>query len=345
MRIITHDWHQARGAEFEDFFGYEVPSSYGNLEQEYWALRKNVAIRDVSFFGKAKITGRDAQDFLHRMISNDVKSLFPGKGVWALFLDIKGHIQGDMKIYRFQDFLLMILQRHALERVIKGLDRYLISEQLQMIDVSNEFGLFQILGPKAAEFLQSKGAQTLPTEELSFESASFDGIETQIIHLGTGYSLLCPVNSAIQLLNYLDLQPAGIRAFHIFRIESGLPLLGLDFDDTNLPQESRLDKALNFNKGCYLGQEVIARLDAQGHVNKILMGLESTGELSPEQKLYSGEREVGRITSAAWSPLNGHTVGLGYVRREFAKEGQTLQAGVRSSSTIVIVRNLPMVNP
>jgi folate-binding protein YgfZ len=343
MKLITNDWHKNHGAEFEDFLGSEIPSTYGDEEKEYWAIRNNVAVRDVSFFGKVKITGKDAQNFLHRMISNDVQSLQPGKGIWALFLDIKGHVQGDFKLYRFQDFMMMILQRHALERVVKGLDRYVISEQLRMIDVTEEFGLFQILGPNATAVLQSKGVQTLPTDELSFQSVSINGIETQIIRMGTGYSILMPAASAVDLLNFLDLQPVGQRAFNIFRIETGLPVLGLDFDDTNLPQESRLDKAISFNKGCYLGQEVIARLDAQGHVNKILMGLESEAELKPQQKLYFGEKEIGRITSAAYSPLRKLNVGLGYVRREHAKDGQTLQSG--NSNTTVIVRNLPIVQP
>jgi folate-binding protein YgfZ len=343
MKLITSGWHKSKGAEFEDFFGVEVPSTYGNVEQEYWTLRKNAAIRDVSFFGKVKITGKDAQNFLHRMISNDVQSLQPGKGIWALFLDIKGHVQGDFKLYRFQDFMMMVLQHYALERVIKGLDRYVISEQLRMIDVSEEFGLFQILGPNATAVLQSKGVQSLPSDELSFQSASINGIESEIIRIGTGYSILVPAASATDLLNFLDLQPIGQRAFNIFRIETGLPVLDLDFDDTNLPQESRLDKAISFNKGCYLGQEVIARLDAQGHVNKILMGLESEAELKPEQKLYFGEKEIGRITSSAYSPLKKLNVGLGYVRREHAKDGQTLQSG--ADNTTVIVRNLPIVQP
>lgn len=339
--MITVDWHKNRGAQFEDFFGVEVPSTYGNVEQEYWALRKNAAVRDVSFFGKVKITGKDAPNFLHRMISNDVQSLQPGKGVWSLFLDIKGHVQGDFKLYRFQDFMMMILQRHALEKVVKGLDRYVISEQLKMTDVSDEFGLFQIFGPNAAAVLQSKGVQSLPADELSFQSASINEVEIQIIRMGTGYSILVPANSATDLLKFLDLQPIGQRAFNIFRIENGLPVLDLDFDDTNLPQESRLDKAISFNKGCYLGQEVIARLDAQGHVNKILIGLESEAELKPQQKLHFGEKEVGKITSAAYSPLKKLNVAMGYVRREHAKDGVTLKL----DNTTVIVRNLPMVEP
>ena len=101
MKLITDAWHRTRGAVFEDFFGCEIPSHYGNPEQEYWTLRKGVALRDVSHFGKVKITGKDAAMFLHRMVSNDIKSLTPGKGTWALFLDIKGHIHGDFKLYSF----------------------------------------------------------------------------------------------------------------------------------------------------------------------------------------------------------------------------------------------------
>jgi aminomethyltransferase len=339
--MITRDWHQSKGATFEDFFGEEVPSNYGNVEQEYWALRKGVALRDVSFFGKIKVAGKDAQDFLHRMISNDVKSLTPGKGVWALFLDIKGHIQGDMKIYRFPEYLLMVMQHHAKDRVVKGLDRYVIGEQLQFTDVSDQFGMFQILGPESTAFLKSKGAPKLPESNLSFETVPFDGIETQIIRLGLGYALLFPADFAVKLLNFFDAQPVGMQAFHIYRIESGLPVLGLDYDDTNLPQESRLDQALNFNKGCYLGQEVMARLDAQGHVNRVLMGLVSADELGKDQKLFAGEKEVGRITSSARSPLSGKYVALGYIRREFAKEDQPLN--LQDHSTTAIVRNLPIV--
>lgn len=343
MTLITRDWHLSKGAKFEDFFGVEVPSDYGNVEQEYWAMRKGAALRDASFFGKAKVTGKDAQDFLHRMISNDVKSLEPGKGVWALFLDIKGHVQGDMKIYRFPEHLLMIMQRHAMEPVIKGLDKYIISERIEFADVTDQFGFFQVLGPDAALVLQSKGATQLPETELTFVSATFDGIPAQVIRLGLGYALLVAAESAQPLLNFLELPPVGSKAFNIFRIESGLPVLGIDFDDSNLPQESRLDPALNFHKGCYLGQEVIARLDAQGHVNKQLMGIVSDDEMNRDQKLVAGEKEVGRITSTTHSPLSNQYVGLGYVRREFAKQDQ--QLGIAGSSTTVIVRDLPLVQP
>jgi glycine cleavage system aminomethyltransferase T len=138
MKIITYDWHKSHGAVFEDFFGCEIPAHYGNQTEEYWALRKSVGIRDVSYFGKIQVTGKDRQKFLHGMISNDVKSLQPGRGTHALFLDVKGHIQGDFKIYAFPEYLLMVLQHYVRDKVISGLDRYIISEDVKMKDATED---------------------------------------------------------------------------------------------------------------------------------------------------------------------------------------------------------------
>jgi folate-binding protein YgfZ len=341
MKIMTHDWHESRGAVFEDFFAAQIPSNYGNIEDEYWLLRKSAAVRDVSHFGKIKITGMDAKMFLHRMISSDVKSLAPGQGVWSLFLDVKGHIQADFKLYEFPDFLLMILQRHLLDRITKGLDRYIISEQVSMKDVSDEYAMFQVLGPQGASELTAKGVSKLPDRNLAFESASIGGVDCSVIRLGAGYALLCNSSDASALLNSLSLPPIGMRAFDIFRIEQGLALSGVDFDDTNLPQEARLDGALNFQKGCYLGQEVMARLDAQGHVNRMMMGITSSQPLNAGDKIYKGDKEIGRITSAAHSPLSNGHVALGYVRREAANEAEEVVCG--ENRTISIVRKLPIV--
>lgn len=339
MKLITDAWHRSRGAVFEDFFDCEVPSHYGNPEQEYWHLRKDVAVRDVSYFGKVKITGKDARMFLHRMVSNDINALVPGKGAYALFLDIKGHIQGDFKLYSFPDHLLMVLQHYVLDRVVKGLDRYIISEQVTMQDVTDQHGMFQVLGPTAEEFLKSKGAE-LPQETYSMQPSRIGDVTVHIIRLGAGFAVLTAAPDAETLLNRLDAPAIGMRAFEIYRIEQGYSLLGKDVDETNFPQESRMEGGLNFHKGCYLGQEVMARIDAQGHVNRFLMGILSDSPLEPGEKLYSGEKEIGRITSSAVSPLFRKTAALGYVRHEFAKEGREILAG--DHRTTVIVKTLPM---
>ena len=339
MKLITDAWHRSHGATFEDYFGCEIPSHYGSPEEEYWNLRKGIALRDVSFFGKVKITGKDAQTFLHRMVSNDIKSLVPGKGTWALFLDIKGHIQGDFKLYAFPSHLLMVLQHYVRDRVVQGLDRYVISEQVAFADVTEDHGMIQLLGPRAEDFLKSKNV-TPPAEPLSVTSARIAEIDTDIIRLGAGFAVLCAASDSMILLDRLDAPVIGMRAFEVYRIEQGLSLLGKDVEETNFPQEGRMEGALNFQKGCYLGQEVMARIDAQGHVNKFLMGIVSDQPLAGGEKLYSGEKEVGKITSAAHSPMFQKTVALGYVRRELANEGQQILAG--DNRTTVIVKALPM---
>lgn len=338
--MITRNWHQTHNATFEDFFGTEIPSHYGDIEKEYWLLRRSAAVRDVSYFGKIRITGKDAPIFLHRMISNDVKSLSTGQGVWSLFLDVKGHIQADFKLYSFPEFMLMILQRHLIERITKGLDRYIISEQVNMTDVSDDYAMFQVLGPEAAAKLQEKGISNLPENELSFEKAAIKGIDCFVIRLGLAYAVLCAAAEGAAVLDALELPPVGMQAFHIYRIEQGLALSGVDFDDTNLPQEARLDGALNFNKGCYLGQEVMARLDAQGHVNRMLMGIASPHPLAAGDKIYKDNKEIGRITSTARSPMSGLNIALGYVRREAAKESEPVECG--DNRITAVVRQLPM---
>src|SRR5262245_60624349 len=204
MKINTYDWHKSHGAVFEDFCGYEILSHYGNFEEEYWALRKSVGIRDVSHFGKVQITGKDRQRFLNGMISNDVKSLQPGQGTHALFLDVKGHIQGDFKLYAFPEHLLMVLQHYVRDRVTSGLDRYIISEDVKMKDVTDELSMIQVIGPRSEELLRSKGIETLPVQPLSFERVTLAGKEAQLIRLGVGYALLCDAASAPSILDSLD---------------------------------------------------------------------------------------------------------------------------------------------
>src|SRR5437773_5579050 len=159
--MITKDWHASKGAVFEEFFGAQIPSHYGDYKKEYWNLRKAAALRDVSFFGKVRITGRDRQRFINSMVTNELKDRKPGDGIPAAFLDVKGHLQGDMKFYVFPDHLLMVLQHYVRDKIVKGLDRYIISEDVQMTDVTNEYGMFQILGPQAESWLQSHASGAL----------------------------------------------------------------------------------------------------------------------------------------------------------------------------------------
>jgi folate-binding protein YgfZ len=336
MKIQNFDWHNSKGARFENFHGAEIPSDYGNIEPEYWALRNSVGIRDVSYFGKIDITGKDGKNFLHRMLSNDINVLQPGQGTWALFLNVKGHIQGDMKIYAFPDHLLVVLQHYIREKIVSGLDRYVIGENLQFHDATEEFVMFQIIGPGAESFLRSKGVQQLPETNLSFVSSKIGEVEVTLIRLAVGYAILGKSEDGLKLLNILDAQPVGMRAFEIFRVESGIPLMQRDVGETNFPQETRMDAAVSFQKGCYLGQETIARIDAQGHVNKFLTGIRSVSPIHDGDVLFKNGKEIGKITSSVQSIALNSPLALGYVRREFAKPGEAVEIGVEGAIGEVI---------
>ena len=337
MKISTYEWHQSHGARFEEFFGWEIPSDYGNFEEEYRAIRNSAGIRDVSFFGKIRMSGKDRQRFLNGMISNEVKSLQPGNGAWALFLDIKGHVQADMKVYAFPDHFLIVTQPYVADRLVKALDRYIISENVQMTDVTEQLAMLQILGPNSEALLRSA---SLPDKPYSFASATIADRQVQIIRLTVGYALLMNAVDASAVLNELNGPLIGRKAFEIYRVESGMALLDIDVEETNFPQERRWDGALNFQKGCYLGQEVMARIDAQGHVNKFLVGFAGESSMQRGDKIYKDEKEVGKITSAVHSLKLNQPFGMGYVRRELANEGETVTVG--ENRTTAIVKRLPI---
>jgi folate-binding protein YgfZ len=346
MRIPAYDWHQQKGALFEDYFGCEVPSHYGNFEKEYRQLREEFVVRDVSHFGKIRVTGRDRARFLQGMLTNDIKALETGKGTFALFLDVKGHIHADMKVYAFPDHLLLVLQHYLVQKLMTGLDRYIMSEDVRMQDVTADLAMTQVLGPKSADYVHSKGlGGQIPDSPYHHRSVSVEGLEFSLIRLPSGFAFLQSGGTELPqtaLLDFLAGPLIGAKAFEVFRIESGIPLMQKDMDETNFPQECGLDQALDFQKGCYLGQETMARIDAQGHVNRHLIGIVATAPVAPGDKIFRESKEVGRITSATDSLMLRQPFALGFIRREFSKEGERIEIGTHN--TTGIVRNLPL-NP
>ncbi len=341
MKILTYEWHKGKGAVFQDFFGTEIPASYGDLDSEYWALRKTVGLRDVSYFGKIRVTGKDARDFLHRMLSNDIRSVSDGNGVWTLLLDDRGRIQSDMKIYGMpDDSLLIVLPHYMREKITAELDRYIIREDVILQDATADWAMFQLLGPHAAGVLNANGLPHPPEEDYSHIPVLLGGAPCRLIRLPLAYAILAPASAAAAALDSLhtpDARLVGMEGFNIFRIEAGLPLMHVDMDETNLPQEARLGGALNFHKGCYLGQETMARLDARGgHVNWLLSVMTAASAIAAGQKIYQGDSEVGRVTSAAFSPMLRQPVALGYLRHESAAPGQAVAVGDDRTTGVVI---------
>jgi len=237
------------------------------------------------------------------------------------------------------------------ERVAKHLDRYLISEQVTIADVTDEFGQVHIAGPQAHDALQAALGATLPDlKELGHTKRATPHTNVFVRkhnRIGvTGYDVLVPPDQPALLWRALataGARPAGSRGYHSLRLEAGTPEFGADIDETNLPQEvGRVDQTISFTKGCYIGQETIARIRTYGHVNRSLVGLRLEGEAIEASgvKLFREGKEVGHITSCAFSPRSASAIALGYVRRG-NQEPQTVLEVAESGGRKATVSLLP----
>jgi folate-binding protein YgfZ len=341
------------GAVFTDENGWLLPAHYGAAIAEYDSALEGTALFELSHHGKVQVKGKDAGTFLHNLCTNEVNKLPTGSGCEAFLTTGQAKIIAYVLIYRLpgdggQDLWLDAGPGMA-ERVVKHLDRYLISEQLEIVDRTHEFVQLHLAGPKAEETLQRVLADWLPeARELGHRVSMHAGSAIYVRHhrpLGLpGYGLLCSREGAENLWQaLLDAQarPAGLEAYRTLRIEAGTPVYGPDIDETNLPQEvGRTEQAVSFTKGCYIGQETVARIRTYGHVNRSLVGLKLTAPSAAHHgaKLFRDGKEVGQVTSSVVSPRLNTAIALAYVRRGSEAPGAVLEAvdeGVRQVAEVV----------
>jgi folate-binding protein YgfZ len=331
-----------------------MPADYGDAAAEYQAALGQAALFDCSAHGKVQVRGRDAARFLHNLCSQDVVGLAPGAGCEAFFLNIKARVLAHVWIYRVTDpggeesFWLDPGPGQA-EKVLLHLDRYLISEQVELANVTGEQGQFHLAGPQAPELLGGAAStlnslQVLPAEE-------FSDVPLQVRRqdrLGVpGFDLLCRPERTAQLCDALvqaGAKPAGRSAYEPLRIEAGTLAYGMDVDESSLaPEVGRTRQAISYAKGCYLGQEPVVRIRDLGQVNRTLLGLhvQGTGPVPAGAKLLHAGAEVGHLTSSAFSPRFGHVVALGYIRRSNQEPGTVLEVQIAAGPRSAGVSSLP----
>jgi folate-binding protein YgfZ len=334
VALPLHSWHQVRGGRFDLRNGNECVADYGNPQAEYAALTQSVGLLDLSFRGRICLTGSDRVRFLHGQVTNDIKSLRPGLGCYAALITAKGRIQSDLNIYSLEEELLLDFEPGLTAVVVERLERYIIADDVQVVDVAAAYMLLSLQGPLAAEVAAGLATGSAPPQK-AFEFIKFGSTEAGERYLvnqprlGTsGYDLFVPASELEALAASLEgvVKRAGGRvcgwgAFNLARIEQGIPLFGVDMDDTNLPLESGLEtRAISYAKGCYIGQEVISRIRTYSEAARQLRRLKLLDD-SPELPakgavLWSQGRQAGYITSVANSAQLGGTVALGYVRKE-----------------------------
>ncbi len=324
-----------------------IPHTYSNAEEEYWTIKKAVGLADISHLGRLRITGKDRISFLNGLLTNDISQLKENAGQRSALLNSKARVLADLHLYAQPDGLLIDTGESPASHVKDILDRFIITEDVLIQDSSKDLVQVTVQGPKSSQAIKEVlGAEARDLKQLEQKTLGPGTIIARDRTGQSGYDIILPELEAEPvwhgfLLNGGDigLNPVGSQALEILRLEAAYPKYSVDVDENTIVLEAGFKDAINFNKGCYLGQEVVARATHIGRVNKQLVGLEveTKDSVSPRSKLMSEGREAGFITSAAFSPGLGRVASLGYANREFAKEGTKVNvlSGETSLSAVV----------
>ena len=338
--LLLHPQHQALGARFGELRGRELVLGYRGGEEE--TLRTDAGLVDLSAREVVAVTGPDRVSFVQGMVTQDVEKLPEGGVAPAALLTAKGAMVSDARVIRLPAEVLLLVEPGFGPVVREALQRFLISEDAEVAERSTELAQLALVGPRAEAVVQT----ALGDSPAAGRAAAFDqdGISGWVLPQGLGLpgvDVLVPVASLPKTFDRLlatGAVPVGFEALEVLRVERGTPRFGADLDEKTIPLEAHLQSAISYEKGCYIGQEVIARATFRGHVNRQLVGLSFDTLPPPRTELFVGDRRVGWVTSAVQSPIFG-TIGLGYAHRDVARPGTALV--LAGGAGPVTVRALP----
>ncbi|MGZ4188003.1 MAG: CAF17-like 4Fe-4S cluster assembly/insertion protein YgfZ [Solirubrobacteraceae bacterium] len=310
-------------------------SSIAPPSSEYRTVTEACGVLDRSERGKLALTGPEAKSFLQGQVTNDVEALSPGHGCYAAFLTPKGKMLGDLRVLDAGDELLLDTERAALQELFNMIRRFSIGFDVELHKRTLECGLLSLLGPESEAIAGGGGLGEI---EHSHAAVTVGAIEARAIRTDLGVDLLCDAGDIDGLragLADAGVVPVSEAVAECLRVERGRPRFGVDLDDTVIPQEAGLnERAVSFTKGCYVGQETVARLHYRGKPNRHLRGLRLSDAASPRDELTFDGRPVGKLTSVALSPRFG-AIGLALVRRE-APVGSAVAVGDSSVQAEVV---------
>jgi folate-binding protein YgfZ len=294
------------------------------LDAQYRQLREEcgVLVRERGFID---VLGADAAEYLQGQLTNDVETVAVGEGQYAALLDRKGHMQTDMRLVRVgQGAILIDLEPAAKDQALRHLTMYSIGRDVAVTDASDDRALVSLIGPRAAEI-----AATAPLPEFANEPTAVAGVDLVAVGTRDGVDLLTPLAERSRVLAALvdaGAVEVSAEAVEILRVEAGIPRFGAEMDAGTMPAEAAIvEDAVSFTKGCYIGQETVARLHYKGKPNKHLRGLRLSAAAAPGASLRLGEKEVGTLGGSVVSPALG-PIGLAIVRRE-AEPGTEVTVG------------------
>jgi folate-binding protein YgfZ len=346
-----HDLHARLGARFAEPDDGPPVRHYGEVAAEYGAVRERAGVIDRADRGVLEATGRDRAAFLHAMLTTDIKGLVPGQGRRAALLDVHGKIVSLMVVHALADRLLLAMDRALVAPTAAALDKYLFSERVELEDVTPAHACLVVAGPGARAAVEKLAEQPLP-DLTPFHHApvTIDGLDVRVARVEEvgedGYELWASPDGAGRLLERLvgsGVQPVGGEAWEVLRVEAGAPRYGVDVDAGTLLLEAPLDDAYVLDKGCYLGQEVVARITYRGHVNRKLVGFRFADARKPARgaPVRVADKDVGRITSSVVSPATGAVIALGFLRREHWTPGTAVEVTGPDGVLAAEVASLP----
>jgi len=310
--------------------GGHARPDFGDVRAEFAALVSACGVFDLADRARIAVTGKDRVRWLNGMVSNKIRDLGDGSGVYAFVLNPQGRILADLYAYNQGESLLLETEQSQLENLLTIFKRYIIMDDVRLENMDQQLAAIGIAGPKSRAVLRSAGLELPELAPLQFVDLPWrDSKVTVVMNDNPGVTCfelwLSPPQREVawEALLQAGAAPVGATALELLRVASGVPRYGQDIRERDLPQETEQERALHFSKGCYIGQEIVERIRSRGAVHRKFSGFIVEGPLPPAgAKIQAEEKDVGEITSAASLPLaTGElAVALGYVRREASEK-------------------------
>ena len=331
------------------------PAQFGSVRDEFNTLRSTCGAFHLVDQVKLRLTGKDRVRWLNGMTTNNIRDLSPEHGVYGFLLNPQGHILGDLTAYNRNDLIVVSTEASQLEKILATFDHYIIMDDVEVANITDEVASVGVAGPNCEAVLRAAGFDVPSLGQLQMAEMSWQNEHLTIIrgehNKYPSFELWTAPNRIPGLLSTLQASGSmlvGANALELYRIALGVPRYGQDIRERDLPQETAQDRALNFNKGCYVGQEIVERIRSRGNVHRKFTGFKLSGTLpATGAKIQSQGKDVGEITSTALIPAlgqdeRGHDqpLALGYVRREFAVPGKELQL----EGATAVVADLPFTD-
>ncbi len=324
-----------------------LSATSGKLTAEFQALISGCGVSELRSRAKVRLTGTDRVRWLNGMVTNNVRDLAVGHGVYAFLLNPQGRILGDLYAYNRGESLWLDTDQTQIKKLLEVFDHYIIMDDVEVENISEKTSAIGISGPKSLDVLQSAGLQVANMQPLELRDLQWNQIPLTLVRCEKekreSYEIWVAPENAQRLKDALvqgGALPIGVDALELYRIALGIPRYGQDIRERDLPQETNQERALNFSKGCYVGQEIVERIRSRGAVHRTFVGFTFEGALPALGTKVQGDgKDVGEITSAATLPLNNGTQGaaLGYIRREAGSPGKEVFA----EGNKVVVSELP----